>query len=95
MCIFCYRALLYNFVIKFKYRCCPIWCGDDARGLKVLVNVGKHQATCTELLSSGIAFHLWICLGRLVSVKAPLRHAVTAYNHKCMEKLCRLETELV
>lgn len=21
MCIFCYRALLYNFVIKFKYRC--------------------------------------------------------------------------
>lgn len=21
MCIFCYRALLYNFVIKFQHRC--------------------------------------------------------------------------
>lgn len=33
MCIFCYRALLYNFVIKFKYRCLShlVW-GDDTRG---------------------------------------------------------------
>lgn len=35
MCIFCYRALLYNFVIKFKYRCLShLVCvgGDDTRG---------------------------------------------------------------
>lgn len=50
MCIFCYRALLYNFVIKFKYRCLShlVW-GDDTRGSQI-VNAGKQQATCTEAL---------------------------------------------
>lgn len=45
MCIFCYRALLYNFVIKFKYRCLfhLVW-GDDTRG---------SQNTCKRGQTSG------------------------------------------
>lgn len=53
MCIFCYRALLYNFVIKFKYRCLShLVCvgGMIPEVPKELVNAGKQQATCTEAL---------------------------------------------
>lgn len=59
-CIFCYRALLYNFVIKFQYRCLfDLVGGCQMRSDSLrLTRVDKSQAVCTWACSLEIALEM-------------------------------------
>lgn len=78
MCIFCYRALLYNFVIKFhSIEACLIW-WENTRGL--IVKIDERDDTpqanprlCAHRHALERMHYLWRCLGHCGLVDIPVQ----------------------
>lgn len=77
MCIFCYRALLYNFVIKFHYRSLSHLV-ENTRGLRVKTDkrVDTPQANprlCAHRHALERLHYLWRCLGHCGLIDIPVQ----------------------